>query len=97
MSQYVTEFEFLDNTITVTADYTYNKGYAESGPSYASGGEPAESPSIEIFSIKCELAIYNKVDKKTTYRPIEMSKDCIALIEDWLQNECFDDMCESAD
>jgi hypothetical protein len=38
------------NGLAVSVGYTFTKGQREEGPSYASGGQPAEPPEIEILS-----------------------------------------------
>ena len=34
--------------------YTISKGYPATGPSYASGGEPAEPPEVELIDVTCD-------------------------------------------
>ena len=38
--------------VTLLASYSYTPGCPEQGPSYDSGGQPAEGPEIEITSMK---------------------------------------------
>ncbi len=38
-------------TIEVEIDYTFTPGTPERGPSYASGGEPAEGPEIDVQQV----------------------------------------------
>ena len=48
------------NGLDVKIAYTYTKGQREEGPSYASGGQPAEPPEIEILT----AAIYGDDDQE---------------------------------
>lgn len=49
------EGQWCDRTFDVEVDYTYTPGYPEQGPSYASGGEPACLPEIEIIMLEWRL------------------------------------------
>jgi hypothetical protein len=35
--------------------YTFDKGYREVGPSYASGGEPGQPPTVELDHVEREI------------------------------------------
>ena len=57
-------------------EYTVTPGSPARGPSYASGGEPAEGPEIEISEIEIEVL-------DTTKKPPVLSKEPAPL---WLYN-----------
>ncbi|MDR3439855.1 hypothetical protein [Telmatospirillum sp.] len=79
-------------------NFLFSPGCPARGPSYASGGEPAESPEIEIGTIE----IYGHDPKrvrdpqyKGEYRELAPSATLWNLIASWLESECFDEMCDA--
>jgi len=69
--EYAEEQEF---ELSVT--YTYDKGYAQTGPSYACGGEPGEPPSVEIHAIEVTH----------TKLPIALTDKELEKLQEWLIN-----------
>ncbi|CAM6053276.1 unnamed protein product [Sphagnum tenellum] len=65
-----TEEQELELSVT----YTYDKGYAQTGPSYACGGEPGEPPSVEIHTIEVT----------NTKLPITLTDEELEEIQEWL-------------
>jgi hypothetical protein len=65
-----------------TVTYTISKGYPASGPSYASGGEPAEPPQVELLTVEMDGKPYDgdDVDWLVTY--IEENHDYAAEAAD---------------
>ena len=68
MSKHETEQGIKVNDDSIDANVTYNwtPGRPEQGPSYASGGEPAEAPEVEVLDIHA----LNPVSKKYEQVPI---------------------------
>lgn len=60
MNSVAVPITILDCDMTVTIDYTVTyRGRPALGPSYASGGEPAESPEWEV---DCLTLVYNDAE-----------------------------------
>lgn len=53
-------FPFGEEEVDVEVTYTYLAGRPARGPSYASGGEPADPPEIEFVSAKLTGAALDK-------------------------------------
>ena len=66
--------EGQDDQVDLDVEFTWSPGYPETGPSYASGGEPAEPDSFDVVSVKRDGAEY-----KTNAREDD-------VIFEWLQN-----------
>lgn len=88
----VTDLEF-DGRVS----FSFTPGEPECGPSYASGGEPATDPEIEIT----EIEVYGHPDQsngaKATYAVLSPSDLLWLQIEKYLIDECFSEMCDEID
>ena len=86
---------FEDIEIDGRVLFSFVPGKPMCGPSYASGGEPATDPEIEIQSIE----IYGHPDTGQTtkgiYAVLHPSDPLWEKIETWLLDECLDDMCDA--
>ena len=78
---------FAGDEIEVKITYNYTPGRPARGPSYASGGEPADPPEIEFVSAKLSGA---KLDKALQEQLDEWA-------EDLLQGDGYDDAVSNAE
>lgn len=60
---YEVEVEIAGQWILVGFDFTYTPGCPEQGPSYASGGEPATGPEVEIQKATLQIVDGEKKEK----------------------------------
>lgn len=67
--------------------YTYHPYQPARGPSYASGGEPAEDAFVEIDRVECEQGM----------RPFELTDAEEEGALDWLLGEAQDELIARAD
>ena len=58
-----------------TVTYTISKGYPARGPSYASGGEPAEPPQVELLTVEMDGKPYEGDDVDWLVTFIEENHD----------------------
>jgi hypothetical protein len=73
--------------IEVDIVYTYTPGRPARGPSYASGGEPADPPEIEFVSAALPK------DKLSDHHQLMLNE----WAEEWLADEGFDDAVDNAE
>ena len=73
--------------IEVRVIYTYTAGRPPRGPSYASGGEPADPPEIEFVSVALPGSTLGAAHQQLL--------DTWA--EEWLADEGFDDAVDNAE
>jgi hypothetical protein len=73
--------------IEVDIVYTYTPGHPARGPSYASGGEPADPPEVEFISAALPKG---KLDDHHQLMLNEWA-------EEWLADEGFDDAVDNAE
>lgn len=79
---YETEFQIGSKMVLVFAEYTFSKGSPATGPSYASGGEPADPDEIEFVKVEINTTDTDpKTAKPENYFP---APDWLAAI---LQND----------
>ena len=89
----------LEVEIEGRADFTYRPGRPVCGPSYSSGGEPAEGPEIEITAITLDEALTyaeREAGKKPRSVPLPANDPLFARIEAWLLDERVDELEEAA-
>lgn len=91
------EIEILGITRDVDVEFTYTPGEPERGPSYASGGEPATGPEIEIISVLAEP--HDRLDPSKNRDGGSWIADVIqdALRKGTLDPDRFTDVVVSAD
>ena len=84
--------------IECRVNFLFSPGCPARGPTYASGGEPAEAPEIEIDTIE----VYGHDSKrigdpkyKGEYRDLAPSDPLWNLIAGWLESDRFDEMCQA--
>ena len=78
---------FAGDEIDVEITYNYTPGRPARGPSYASGGEPADPPEVEFLSAVLKGA---KLDKDLQERLDEWA-------EDLLRGDGYDDAVSNAE
>jgi hypothetical protein len=77
---------FALDHIEIEITFNFTQGAPAQGPSYSSGGQPAEPDDIEFVSV---IAINNQLDKKMQEMLVEWSID-------FLEDEGYDRACELA-
>lgn len=71
----------------VKVTYTYTAGRPAQGPSYASGGEPAEPPEVELVEAVLPGCTLNAEHRKLL----------IEWAEEWLAGEGWDEAVDNAE
>jgi hypothetical protein len=74
-------------TPTFEIDYRYTPGAPEQGPSYASGGQPADPPEVEFLAARC-------IDGDGLDLTQQQVDDYCA---DWLDGDGWESACEQAE
>jgi hypothetical protein len=77
--------------------FTFTPGRSACGPTYSSGGEPADDAEIEIIKIE----VFGHADEANyrapEYRILRSTDPMWDKIEAFLLGKCFGDMCEAAE
>lgn len=76
----------LGAEIEVEITFTYLRGMPETGPTYASGGEPATAPEVDFISAKANIGMGDTFDDMR-------QKFLNDWASDWLQDEGFAAAC----
>jgi len=81
--------------ISGRARFAFTPGRPATGPSYSSGGEPAEDPEIEIDEIELAGHPASEPNGKLVYATLAPSDPLYSKIEAWLLDKKFADLCEA--
>ncbi len=80
------EVDVGETCVKLDIEFQYHPGTPQRGPSYASGGEPAEGPELEF--LHATLIDGDGLDPS----PAQLQE----WAEDWLDEEGFDAACDLA-
>jgi hypothetical protein len=86
-----TTFQIGDQSILLKVGFSYTGGYPATGPSYASGGEPACGPEVDIYSL--EWSYDSPATNTVAWKIID--GDLFHLIAD--DDALYNDLCDAAE
>jgi hypothetical protein len=97
MSQHkhTTEIEIAGVTVEIAVEYGYVPGAPEEGPSYASGGQPAEPIEIDVHDMKWSRipgVLISGAAPARQWHAIECRGPLFDLIADQLREELIDNV-----
>lgn len=74
--------EATDEELAFDVKFSFLPGQPASGPSYSSGGEPAEGPEIEILSVTC-IHEDNTTDVLPKWDEHDADRWTLFILENW--------------